>query len=610
MCGITGFWDKNLSLHDREKIILSMTDRIAHRGPDGFGYFHGENGVSLGHRRLSVLDLSSYGAQPMKSIDENYVITYNGEIYNFLTLKNDLINCGISFSSNSDTEVILKGYIYYGVNIIKMLSGMFSFVIYDKINNLIIAARDRIGIKPFYYYYDRSKFIFSSEIKSILQYPNFIVKPNYESIRDYFVLSYLVDNNTWYDSIYKLEQGHYLELNLISGQLKNTNYWSPTVNIDYNSNYEAAKDELKDLILSSINDHQQSDVEVGSHLSGGVDSSTIVSVISKKSRIHTFSSSFSGLGEIYDESKEIDLILNRFKTNHHQISANANEIIDDLADMTYILDEPDAGPATLPMFYVNKLINQTKVKVVNGGQGVDELFGGYPPSFYFAGKNNFDMLRKFQKVPLKEAFYTPVYLAKYYSKVLKNNKSTINYDLWINDKSKDSIYKYTSVEKNLQHDIFGFEKNLLMSLKYYLPALLHQEDRMSMRWSIESRVPFLDNRIVDFALRTPSYFKVKNGLSKYIFRDAVKGIVPIEILNNRTKRGYPTPVKIWFRNEMFEYISQFFSKNDLFIHDLFKQGTVKNIILDHRSGKSDNSATIWKLLNIELWFIENFGLKK
>lgn len=607
MCGITGFWDKNISLLERKNTILEMTNKIAHRGPDGYGYYHGVHGVSLGHRRLSVLDLSSSGSQPMKSLDENYVITYNGEIYNYKILKNDLINRGISFTSNTDTEVILKGYIYYGVDIIKMLSGMFAFVIYDKVNNLMVAARDRIGIKPFYYYYDKSKFIFGSEIKSILQYPDFNIKPNYDSIRDYFVLSYLVDNNTWYDSIFKLEQGHFLELNLITGQLKDETYWSPVVNIDYNSNYEAAKEELKDLILCSVNDHQQSDVEVGSHLSGGIDSSTIVSLLSKDRKIHTFSSSFSGLGSIYDESREIDIVRQVFKTNHHEISAKANEIIDDLAQMNYIMDEPDAGPATLPMYYVNKLVSQTKVKVVNGGQGVDELFGGYPPSFYFAAKNNIDMLRKFQKVPFKEALFTPVYIAEYYSKVLKSGRSSFKYDLWLKDNSKDSIDKFYSVESKLQNDIFGFEKNMLMSLKYYLPALLHQEDRMSMRWSIESRVPFLDNRIVEFALRVPSYFKVKNGLGKYIFRDAVKGIVPSEILNNKIKRGYPTPVKFWFKNEMFEYIHLFFYKDDLFIYEIFNYSTVKSIILDHRSGKSDNSAIIWKLLNVELWFIKNFG---
>ena len=606
MCGIAGFWSKSLDLNSRDSIVKAMTDKISHRGPDGSGYYHSDNGVSLGHRRLSIIDLSNSGSQPMLSDDENYVITYNGEVYNYIELKNDLIKNGVKFYSNTDTEVVLKGYIYYGLDFVSKLNGMFAFVILDKKLNRLFAFRDRVGIKPLYYFSTTEKFIFSSEIKSILAYPGLKLKPNWESIRDYFSLSFLVDNSTWFESVYKLEQGSFIELNLNNGSLYKRKYWSPTINIDYNVKYENSREELKSIIQNSVQSHQVSDVEVGSHLSGGVDSSTIVSLISKNRNVHTFSSAFSGLGSLYDETSEIDIVVRNSKSIHHQITTDPIDIISDLKEMTYIMDEPDAGPATLPMFYVNKLINSVGIKVVNGGQGVDELFGGYPPSFYYAAINNIGLIKKGISVPLREAINIPNYLAKYYVGVLRNKKSTKQYKLWRLDRTNESISKYVEVEGNLQKGILGFEKNLLMSLKYYLPALLHQEDRMSMFWSIESRVPFLDNRVIDFALKTPSYFKIKNGTTKFIFKDSVRGLVPDQILNNKKKRGYPTPIKLWFRNQMSEFVNDFLKADTLHIHEIFRKEVIVELLADHQSGFSDNSNLIWKMINLELWLKINF----
>jgi asparagine synthase (glutamine-hydrolysing) len=606
MCGIIGFWD-NSTLQNRREILIEMANVISHRGPDDVGYYENNKGVAFAHRRLSILDLSVAGHQPMESDDKDLVIVFNGEIYNYKEITEDLKAKGIQFKTHTDTEVILYAYKVYGIECLKYFNGMFAFTIWDNKKNIIFAARDRVGIKPFYYYYGNKRFVFGSEIKALLRFPVIKKEPNYNAIINYNVISHQLNHETWFKNVFLLEPGHYLII--CKDSLTKEKYWSPYVNINYERNYNTTVNELRDLIHDSIKIHQISDVEVGAHLSGGVDSSTIVAIASKtKDNLHTFSSGFTGLSLKYDESKEISIVKNKFSTNHHEITTNGEDVKTFLPTMCNALDEPEAGPATIPMFFVNKLISENGIKVVNGGQGVDELFGGYPPFFILAFKNLMSFTKNGVSFPPSELAYMPKYFQKYFKSrdLFKKKGPTI--ELWNNPKDKSGcIDSYQEVANSLQSGIFSFEKVMLMSLKYYLPALLHVEDRMSMIWSIESRVPFLDYRLVEYALTIPSYYKVKKGVSKAVFRDAVRGLVPNEVLDNKIKRGYPTPICEWSRNELSSYFIEILEAKELYIDNLFNKKSISIMLNDHMTGKQDYSSALWSMLCTELWFRANFN---
>ena len=606
MCGITGFW-VNSTLQNRQEILNGMANVISHRGPDDIGYYENDMGVAFAHRRLSILDLSVAGHQPMESEDKDLVIVFNGEIYNYKEIAEDLRSKGIQFKTHTDTEVILNSYKTYGIDCLKYFNGMFAFAIWDNKKNIIFAARDRVGIKPFYYYYDNQKFVFGSEIKALLRFPLIKKEPNYNAIINYNVISHQLNHETWFKNVFLLEPGNYLIID--NDGLTKEKYWSPYVNVNYERNYKTTVNDLRDLIQDSIKIHQISDVEVGAHLSGGVDSSTIVAIASKSNNnLHTFSSGFNGLGLRYDESKEINVVKNMFSTNHHEITTNGEDVKTFLPTIFNALDEPEAGPATIPMFFVNKLISENGIKVVNGGQGVDELFGGYSPFFILAFKNLMSFAKNGVSFPHSELAYMPQYFQKYFKNRDLFKKKGPSIGLWNNPKDKSNcIELYQDVSNSLQDGLFSFEKVMLMSLKYYLPALLHVEDRMSMIWSIESRVPFLDYRLVEYALTIPSYYKVRKGVSKAVFRDAVRGLVPNEVLDNKIKRGYPTPIYEWSRNELSSYFIEVLGAKELYIDNLFNKKSISIMLNDHMTGKQDYSSALWSMLCTELWFRANFN---
>ena len=607
MCGITGYFNLDKSSPNIE-VLQRMGQKIAHRGPDHEGFYTNNDGIGLCHRRLSIIDLSEAGNQPMSSTNKEAWIVYNGEIYNYKVLKESLIAKGYIFRTKTDTEVILNAYLEYGEKCVEKFNGMFAFVIWDEKNKKFFAARDRIGIKPFYYFSHGLRFVFGSEIKAILAHPDVKLGVNKDAVNNYLLVDYPVNNETWYEGIYSLEPGTCLTI--VDKKLSKRTYWTVDFNIDHSIDFGSIKAELNYLVTDAVKLHWQSDVEVGAHLSGGVDSSTIVSVASKvlKEDIHTFSSVFD-LGKEFDERREIELVVKDAKTTHHQISITADVLRNELEKIIYHMDEPVVGPAILPMYKISELVKKAGIKVVNGGQGVDELFGGYKPYFSLAVRNILLNYRQ-RTFPKEELLYIPSYLYKGGTlKRLANRlgKSSLQ-DSWI--KGNENSFKTVEIYERLKNEtenLHPFESSSYVSLRYYLPALLHQEDRMSMAWSIESRVPMLDNRIVDLALKIPSWFKVSKGVSKSIFRESVRGIVPDEILDNKIKRGYPTPTSVWFANDVFDYLYKLFESNDFLANDYVNRDVLLKILKDQRENSTNNiSAPIWKSLVLHTWLKINF----
>lgn len=608
MCGITGLYNFDKCIPDLS-LLHRMGDAIAHRGPDHDGYYTNEEGIGFCHRRLSIIDLSEKGNQPMSSIDEDIWIVFNGEIYNYKELREVLILKGYKFQNETDTEVIINAYLEYGVECVKHFNGMFAFSLWDAKNKIFFAARDRIGIKPFYYYSDTKRFIFASEIKSLLLHPEVNKVANDSAIFNYLLLDYPTNNETWFKDIYSLEPGSYIIIE--NEKIVKKKYWDIKFNIDYKRSFNSFKEELKGTIVDAVKLHWQSDVPVGAHLSGGVDSSTIVSIASKHltNDLHTFSSAFD-LGKEFDERKEIDLVVKDSKTNHHQISITADDLKNNLEKIIYHMDEPVVGPAILPMYRISELVRKSGVTVVNGGQGVDEMFGGYKPYFSLAVRNVLANYNQ-KNFPLSEIFHLPGYLHKggAFNRFINKFKKTTTKQSWI--RGEDILGKTIKVYENLKNEtskLLPFERSAYVSLRYYLPALLHQEDRMSMAWSIESRVPMLDSRIIDLSLKVPSWYKVNKGMSKAIFRESVRGIVPDEILDNKIKRGYPTPTSVWFANDAYDYIYNLFTSDKFLANKYVNKTVLLEILKEQKKDVSKNiSFPIWKALVLNTWLKINFA---
>lgn len=608
MCGFTGVFDRSGQACSQDMLQL-MGDTIGHRGPDYTGYYLSPSGLGLCHKRLKIIDLSDAGNQPMATADGAIQLVFNGEIYNYLELKKDLEVAGVVFKSNSDTEVLLQAYVHYGDAFITRLNGMFAFVIWDERNKKLTAARDRVGIKPFYYAFEQGVLLFGSEIKTILAHPAFRKEPEWSSIENYLLYEHPINENTWFRGIKQLAAGSLLYLE--NGVLSTKVYWEPKMEVDYSRSFESYRDELRETVIDAVRLNWQSDVPVGAHLSGGVDSSSIVSIASTllSQDLHTFSSAFD-YGKAFDEREEINLVKNKFKTHHHQISIDHTDVPNKLATILWHLDEPVIGPAVLPMYRISELVKSKGVVVVNGGQGVDELFAGYPPYFTHAAinliKGNYN-----QGYPLRELLYLPYYLGKggtYKRMLAKLLSSKASSAPWL--RILDKYNRVHTAFEGLKNEVpksSAFDQHAFIQFRHYLPGLLHQEDRLSMAWSIESRVPLLDNRIIDLAFQIPEHYKIRKGKSKAVFREAMRGLVPDPILDNRIKRGYPTPISVWFAGPLFTWV-----KDQLSTGEWYSDRLVDRVVLLHmlerqrREPLINHSYPIWKALAVEHWFRLHF----
>lgn len=604
MCGISGFnWTD-------ENIIRDMNRVLKHRGPDDEGVYVDE-AVSLGHVRLSIIDLSEKGHQPMSDTNKKYHIVYNGEVYNFEGIRAKLERLGYHFTSKTDTEVVLYSFIEWGEKCLEKFNGMFAFAIYDKEKKKLFIARDRIGIKPLYYFYDGKRFIFSSEIPAILTH-RVDTTPNKEIIRD-FLLYNITDhtNKTFFTDIYRIPKGNYAIFDLVSNKLRMKEWWHIKFENNYSGSYSQAFTIIRQLLNDSVNKRLISDVPVGTGLSGGIDSTSIACLINetKRTEIKTFSAVYSVFSK--DELKYIDMVGNETGMKNFKVNPTANTLKRDLFAFTSALGEPVSSPSPYAQYCVQKLAKENAVTVLLDGQGSDELFAGYHYffGFYFRG-----LLRKLKiGTVLKELVYlakgghsrigilsllfllTPLSIRNYYF-IMKSNISR--------ELLKDENVTTTFFEE--YYTCKSLAKALEFHMNYKLEHLLKWEDRNSMAHSREARVPFLDHRIMGFVAGLPEEFIIREGKTKAILRDAMKGTVPEDILDRRDKIGFATPEDEWLRSEEFkellnDWLLQATPKCVPYI-DLHK---TRKYIKEHIDNQKNYGRVLWKTIFLEAW-LRNF----
>lgn len=605
MCGISGIY--NFSSTASKANICEMIKNSRHRGPDGEGYFI-HNNIALGHTRLSIIDLSNNANQPFVSLDQNYIIVFNGEIYNYLELRKELEKDFV-FRTESDTEVLLNSYIKWGEEALHKFNGMFAFAIYNKNTGDLFCARDRFGVKPFYYFLNESKFIFASEPNAIISILDDKVNPNGQQIYDYLIHNRTdYDNSTFFKEIKKLLHGHKLS---IKNNVLNIKKWYDLA-IQTNCAYVSSSEYLKGL-TDSIKLRLRSDVPVGLTLSGGLDSSSIASILSEKLNrpdIHTFSAVY-GAGKKGDESKFIDLY-EQILPNRHLIYPKVKEFLEDMDDFINTQQEPVGSSSIYASYKIMKEANM-KVKVMLNGQGADEALAGYHDMF---GNYFLELFKKFKWCSLFtevvsyikkhksvygiKAFVFFLLPKKLQSKIRINNKGFV----------ENSFVKKYSDSSQIPQKIYGsksLNSVLIDHFEYKLEHLLKWDDRNTMRFGIEARNPFLDYNLVENSIHSASSFKIKNGFTKKIFRDAMSGILPDKIRLRIDKVGFETPEDEWFRTEGFKELIFGILNSESFasrkIIDIDKAKSLYNL---HLSGKINISREIWKWINLEMWMRKYF----
>lgn len=609
MCGIVGKINFRKKIEDNitKNTIYDMMKVIKHRGPNDNGYFI-EDKVALGFVRLSIIDLSNAGHQPMMSDDDNLVLTFNGEIYNYIEIREELKEIGYRFKTQTDTEVLLKSYQEWGESCLEKFNGMWAFVIYNRETKEIFGARDRFGVKPFYYYKDSHSFIYGSEIKAIKKALQKRLTPNEEAIFNYLVFNRTDYNNrTFYKDIYKIPHGHSFKIDK-EGEFKIKKWY----NLKERCNKTPIDSrEYLDKFTSSIKLRMRSDVPVGVCLSGGLDSSSIASTIVKRlgiDDIKTFSAVYKK-GQIGDESSFIEEMSPYIKEMKF-ITPTAKSLYEDLEDMVKYLDEPVPTTSIYAQYSVMKLAKESVVVTLDG-QGADEQLAGY---HYFYGFYFKELLQKIEIKKLSsEMFY---YVKKH--KSLFGIKSLIFFMLperlktkFRRDKIsyiKEDFYKEESKNNIISKELYG-SKNLKESLinhfEYKLEHLLKWSDLNSMRFSIESRVPFLDYRLVEQTLSQTEDSYIKRGLTKYILRESMKAIIPEKIRLRYDKMGFETPQDEWFREELFqEKIFNLLKKPSKEFHKYIDTDIALEMYKKHLTKEINCSKEIWKWINLNLWLKE------
>lgn len=628
MCGIAGkisFVEKRISPQEVE----TMNDAIKHRGPDDDGVYISPDGkVGLGHRRLSIIDLSPLGHQPMRYLDR-YEIVFNGEIYNFEEKRAMLIQEGYTFSSHSDTEVILALYDKYQEKCLDHLRGMFAFALYDEQEQVLFCARDRVGKKPFKYYIDDKVVLFASELKAILTQPEYHKEPDYLAIHHYLTLQYVPAPLTGFVGIHKLEPAHSLTIDLKTKSVKKERYWK----LDYSKKLRLSESEWKRRIVDKLEESVRlrmiSDVPIGAFLSGGVDSSAIVALMAKNSQvpIKTFSIGFEE--EKYNELKYAKIIAEKFKTDHTEFIVKP-DAIEVLPMLVRQYEEPFADSSALPTYYVSKLTRE-HVTVALNGDGGDENFAGYTRYAAFQVStllDHFNWLNRLIGIPItrlcaryiKNTFFDRLHR---FSKSLSDDyrRRYLSYTAYFTNEQRSALYTDAFkkiVSKSDTYDIIASrftesgstnrtEQAVYADFATYLPEdLLAKVDIATMAVSLEGRSPFLDHELLELSAQIPFSLKLK-GLNnkKYILKEALRGILPDEIMF-RPKMGFGVPIDAWFRGELRDYASEKLLDGQLVKRNLFKRDAIALILRSHSSTNINFSPHIWALLTLELWFEEFF----
>ena len=606
MCGIAGFIDSSLTLSQQEITISKMLQSIIHRGTDHSSYYKDE-AVVLGHNRLSIIDLSNEANQPYHSND--LVMIFNGEVYNYLEIQAELKTLGYQFSTNSDTEVVIKAYECWGDLCLEKFMGMWAFVIFNKKTKMIFCSRDRFGIKPFYYLYKDNKFYFASEIKALKDIYLHDKKLNIEHINKFLHLGSVVyKDETFFEAIKSLQPAHNMLIK--NGVIeKISNYWTLKSN-KQSINFEQAKQGFLTLFKTSVEQHLRSDVTLGTCLSGGIDSSSLAAMISKHnpSKIEAFNVYYDGEGDT-DERKWVhDVIAQYPNINPNFITPTDGDIIEAFSEMTDIQDGPIPGSGIMSQYFLFKAAGAKKMKVMIDGQGADEYLAGYhnfyPYFFSFLlGKLKFKTyfeeihyysknldLKKKDKFLLHLKAIKNIFVPYEYSKqlFLKNQKNLFK------TPAQNTFSFDNNKAVNWYDDIFYQHLNLLV-----LPNLLHYEDRNSMRFTIESRVPFLDHRIVAYTFGLPFDFKIKKGYTKYILRESLRNITPNSVLSRIDKKGFTTPGEVKWLSGPLAFLLEMDSLRGL--ETLFKMEEIEKLVLEFKAKKYDNAHLLWRLVSLNEW---------
>ncbi|MEK7142947.1 MAG: asparagine synthase (glutamine-hydrolyzing) [Patescibacteria group bacterium] len=585
MCGIVGIWQKNPV---PQKIIQKMTRILAHRGPDDEGILINKN-IGLGHRRLSIIDLTPTGHQPMLNEDKTLAIVYNGEIYNFLHIKKQLQKKGYRFRSTSDTEVILYAYQEWGKDCVRHFNGMWAFVIYDRKKKTFFASRDRIGIKPLYYYFDQEKLILASEIKAILKYPGFKRKVDLAALNEYFTFQNFCSDRTLFDKIKILLPGTNLFYN--GDQLRIDKWWQPI--------FQAKKwsqNELKEIIVSTfrgaIDRHLISDVEIGSFLSGGMDSASIVALASEKNQdLRTFTCGFdltnvSGMEGAFDERKDAEIVAKRYNTRQYEMVLHSGMMEKSMKDLVWHLEDLRTGICHHE-YWIANLAGQF-VKVALSGAGGDELFGGYPWRY--------KIIKNIQKNGQFDKIYYD-----YWSRLVKDNEKTDFFNKKIAKKFDFSnpFFEYRKIIEPVD-ELLPLDKAFYFEQKTFLPGILLVADKLSAAFSLEERVPFLDQEMINLSLTIPAALKVQQETGKVILRKAMAKILPREIVNKK-KQGFSPPDASWYRDESLPYIKSIILSKRASARQYFNPKFLEKIIREHSLGQKNHRLLIWSLLSFEWW---------
>lgn len=620
MCGIAGLIKKDKTSVSTAE-VKQMTDVLVHRGPDAEGQFVWEN-LGLGHRRLSIIDLSKQGKQPMESHDGKYVIVFNGEIYNYLELKENLVQLGAEFDNNTDTEVIIEAYRYWGRECVKYFNGMWAFVLWDRERRVLFASRDRLGVKPFYYLNREDVFAFASEPKAILK--NFPQERQYNETAVYRYLKGWpedMDNRTFYKNIFQLEPANAFFYDLEKNEMEQWKYWDIDAEKIYEERLKGKNpvEEFKFLMEDAIKLRLRSDVQVGSSLSGGLDSSVIVGIISKKfdKKVKTFSSVYED--KECNEKEYIDEVNQFAFTSACLIFPDENkQLIDAFEKIVIHHDAPSPGASLYSSWSVYEGAAK-EVKVLMDGQGADELLGGYLHSYFARLK---DILKK-------ETFFSKLEAMKLihiFSREWPEKMERMPLEIMRTAMGKKaaSRFHYKKTDRFSTHfDIFEkeFEQNVEKTverrkgkvkgelnqelygqlMQFNLPEILHNADGNSMAFSLEVRLPFLDYRIVEFCMALDGKYKIKNQWTKWLLRKSCKSYLPQKVLYRTNKMGFPAPFARWLREseekeEMKEII---FSLGD---RGIVSKKAIEEYYRQHISGETDRSPILYKFLSLELWF--------
>lgn len=603
MCGIVGFIDKS---ENKKKTIKDMADLIKHRGPDSDGFFVDED-AALGFRRLSIIDLEG-GDQPIYNEKKDKLVFMNGEIYNYQELKDELIKKGHKFSTKADTEVLIHGYEEYGIGILNMLRGMFAFVIYDTKTKELFGARDFYGIKPLYYYITDDEFMYGSEIKSFLGHPDFKKELNRDMLEDYLTFQYSVGEDTFFKNVYKLRPGHYFKYK--NGKLIIEQYYSLRFDQDDSKSEEEWKKTIKDLLEDTVKAHKVSDVEVGSFLSSGVDSSFIATA-SKVDKTFTVGWDNKKYSEI-DYAKDLSKMIN-VKNISKKISKK--EYFDNFSNIQYMMDEPLADPSAIALYFVANIASNN-VKVALSGEGADEIFGGYniyhePYSVSWYYKIPYKIRRMlgilvyplrhhrgFNFIYRRSHNLEDRYVGNAFMFEPAESKKILNYKL------KPTTYKdLTRMYYNKARKYDDVTKMQYIDFNFWLIGdILLKADKMSMANSLEVRVPFLDRVLIDTARKIPTKYKIKDGKTKYLFREVARDVLP-EKWSNKKKLGFPVPIREWLKeDDTYNLVKETF----LNAGEFFKPKKIIKLLDEHKKGKRDNSRKIWTIYSFLVWYDEYF----